>query len=140
MVDMHSENAAVNEEDILYSDVMYDVTQFLNKFDIGYNGKPRLLPGNLMEGRLRHIYEELREYSTAALNGDKAAMYDALIDSIYLLVGNIILHGFDFYEGWDRVHAANISKERLSSKDGMKQGIIKPPGWEAPDLRDLVGE
>lgn len=49
-----------------------------------------------------------------------------------------------FPVAWDRVHAANMAKERASSaadsKHGSAQDIIKPTGWNAPDHRDLFEE
>lgn len=51
------------------------------------------------------------------------------------------LNRWKFDEAWDRVHAANMAKERATSADQSKHGsaqdIIKPEGWTAPDHRDL---
>lgn len=51
------------------------------------------------------------------------------------------LNRWDFPEAWDRVHKANMAKERATcaedSKHGSAQDIIKPEGWTAPDHRDL---
>ena len=47
----------------------------------------------------------------------------------------------NFQEAWDRVHAANMAKERgnpKTSKYGSGFDIVKPEGWTAPDLSDLV--
>lgn len=51
------------------------------------------------------------------------------------------LNRWKFAAAWDRVHAANMAKERATcaedSKHGSAQDIIKPEGWTAPDHRDL---
>jgi predicted HAD superfamily Cof-like phosphohydrolase len=50
--------------------------------------------------------------------------------------------GWDFEEGWRRVHAANMAKVRAERPGDSKRGstfdVVKPEGWTAPDLSDLV--
>jgi predicted HAD superfamily Cof-like phosphohydrolase len=72
----------------------------------------------------------------------RAEMFDALIDLIYIALGTIHLHGWNFNEGWRRVHDANMRKV-LSSKEnpgkyGAKIDVVKPANWIAPDLKDLA--
>ena len=63
----------------------------------------------------------------------------------FWLVASILqwcgLNRWKFAEAWNRVHAANMAKERATcaedSKHGSAQDIIKPEGWTAPDHRDL---
>lgn len=64
------------------------------------------------------------------------------------LISNLLqwssLNRWNFPAAWDRVHAANMAKERAASaadsKHGSAQDIIKPAGWTAPDHRDLFEE
>jgi len=60
------------------------------------------------------------------------------------IVDHSFLCGLDFVEAWDRVHRANMSKVRAEkagdSKRGSKFDVVKPSGWTAPDLTDLVGD
>jgi len=52
-----------------------------------------------------------------------------------------IIRGWNFDAGWNRVHAANISKVRAVDKSGKRKStwdVVKPEGWVAPDLSDLV--
>lgn len=49
-----------------------------------------------------------------------------------------------FREAWDRVHRANMAKVRAERASDSKRGssfdVVKPEGWQAPDLGDLVNE
>lgn len=69
--------------------------------------------------------------------------FDALIDLAYVVLGTAHLQGFDFEEGWRRVHAANMSKVRARRKSDSKRkskfDVVKPEGWQAPVLTDLIG-
>lgn len=52
-------------------------------------------------------------------------------------------NGWPFREGWELVHAANMRKEPAkgdgsNSKRGSPYDVIKPPGWDPPDLSGLV--
>ena len=77
---------------------------------------------------------------------------DALVDLTYVVTGTALFHGFGnrhsegrtiFGEAWHRVHQANMRKMRAShasqSKRGTSFDVIKPEGWIAPKLLDLVG-
>lgn len=50
--------------------------------------------------------------------------------------------GFNFREAWRRVHEANMGKVRARRAQDSTRGsvfdVVKPPGWVAPDLSDLV--
>lgn len=60
------------------------------------------------------------------------------------IVDHAFLCGLDFVTAWQRVHDANMRKKRAEKESDSKRGsrfdVIKPEGWVAPDLRDLVGE
>lgn len=138
-----------------------DIKEFHEKFELEYDGKPRILEPELGQFRIRFLQEELEEYVEAVNNayanivhqamfgsGEVAPnmelMLDALIDLAYVLFGAVYLHGLheQFAEGWRRVHSANMKKERAPSADASKRGskydVIKPAGWKAPSLLDLV--
>ena len=80
---------------------------------------------------------------------------DALVDLQYVLSGTARFHGFAqhrydgllgqrmrvFDSAWFRVHRANMAKVRgtmETSKRGTKFDVVKPVGWKAPELEDLV--
>lgn len=92
--------------------------------------------------RLRHMREELAELHKALSTGDVAAQVDALVDLEYLILGTAISMGIrdaDWVACELAVHAANMRKERLfNDPTGHKQGIIKPEGWQAPNLEAIL--
>lgn len=124
-------------------DPFLDVVNFHRKFQIQYIGPPRKkLDPKLNRFRDERLKEELREHLESK---DPAKRFDGLLDLIYIAMGTIHLHGWDFYTGWSRVHMANMAKVRGEGHEG-KYGsdgvhvvdIIKPLGWRAPRLEDLV--
>lgn len=131
-------------------DPVQDIEDFHKKFEQAYEGGPRVLPKDIQEFRSKFMREELDEYEAAVDDlsevgentADMALAFDALIDLVYVALGTAHLHGFDFREGWRRVHAANMSKVLAKSADESKRGyaldVVKPVGWLPPDHSDLV--
>ena len=118
------------------------VKAFHEKFEVGYDGPPRALESKEMIFRLTAMNEELVEYMVAVQKDDLEGQFDALIDLIYFAMGTAYLQGFDFNEGMSRVQEANMAKvlagSAEDSKRGFKRDVVKPEGWTAPDLGDLV--
>lgn len=116
-----------------------DMRQFHQRFGLEYTGSPRWLPEEISNFRYKFLEEELEEYARARTH-EKA--FDALIDLVYVAIGTSYLHGFPFQKGWQRVHAANMKKVRATRPDDSLRGssfdVVKPNGWTAPDLSDLV--
>ena len=118
-----------------------DIKNFMEKFGIDYDGFPRELPGDLSKFRIDFMQEELLEYELASEVGDIEGQFDALIDLVYVAIGTAHFHGFPFTEGWDLVHAANMTKvrgTRETSKRNSPYDIIKPEGWRSPDLWPIL--
>lgn len=124
-------------------DMYADVSAFHEKFKIAYHGRATFLTEEQNRFRNLRLDEELREYMEATTLQDK---FDALIDLIYIALGNAHMHGFTrFNEGWQRVHEKNMEKEPCHSKNLGKYGklgdgmdIVKPEGWTPPILIDLI--
>lgn len=136
-----------------------DVTEFHEKFGIDYKGKPRELSDDILDFRHKRLLEEVSEIEEAMMLLDRGISFldqsriveglekklDGLVDLVYIALGTAHLHGFDFDAAWQRVHAANMAK--ASARDFMHlskyknpNDVIKPPGWQPPDLRDLVSD
>ncbi len=119
-----------------------NIAAFHEKFGLPYDGGPRSLDPEMQVFRIRTMHEELHEYETAVRDGDLAQQFDALIDLTYFVLGTAYLQGFPFRRGWLRVHAANMAKVRATAdvpgKRNSKLDVVKPKGWAAPDLSDLV--
>ncbi|TXH19128.1 MAG: hypothetical protein E6R03_01060 [Hyphomicrobiaceae bacterium] len=137
-----------------------DIRKFHEKFGLSYDGLPRTLPHDLEAFRIKFMREELEEYISAASDRELQRMehgrntplalaevrekqLDALVDLVYVALGTAYLQGFDFDRAWNRVHRANMSKVRATKKTAGKRGapkfdVVKPAGWKAPQLKDLV--
>ena len=119
-----------------------DIAAFHEKFGLAYTGGPRELPASLAFFRAQFLVEELNEYTEGLKSGDLEQQLDALVDLVYVAIGTAYLQGFDFDEAWRRVHAANMAKIRTmraaDSKRGSTWDVVKPEGWQPPDLSDLV--
>jgi len=93
-----------------------------------------------LEFRIGCLQEELDELK-AAKNGDDAV--DALIDLSVFAIGTLDLFGIDAEMAWNRVYAANISKEvGIKAARPNPLGLpdlVKPEGWTAPTHKDNVG-
>jgi predicted HAD superfamily Cof-like phosphohydrolase len=119
------------------------IKEFHTKFGLEYTGKPRTLSRDLRNFRMEFMEEELAEYAVAAAHHKQLhSELDALVDLVYVALGTAYLQGFDFNEAFKRVHEANMKKVRASSLTDSKRGsiydVVKPEGWAAPDLSDLV--
>lgn len=96
------------------------------------------------------LEEEVLEYRThlemtliAPTIEDSEGMLDALADIVYFAVGIAIERGWDFEEAFRRVHEANMAKELAGASANKRQSptdLIKPHGWKAASMRDLVEE
>ncbi len=125
--------------------IMDDITDFVQKFKLP---KYRTMVYDkdreeMREFRHQFLLEEMQEYLTAYHAGNEAGMLDAFVDMIYITGGTCIAEGWNMEQAWDRVHAANMLKKRVTDTAGGKRNskfdVVKPIGWQHPDLGDLVG-
>lgn len=114
-------------------DIFADVIRFHQKRGQVYDGPPRNLPLAESLERISRKIEEFAEMLKAYCKDDREEILDGLIDLVYYSVGTCYLHGFNFDEAWRRVQAANMAKNRPEPGNSSK-----PPGWEPPNLKDLV--
>lgn len=122
-------------------DVFKDVQRFHEHFGIGYEGPVRVLEPDLDKFRREFIREETKEFEDAETD---ALRIDAICDLMYVLVGYAYLRGWNLRTAWQRVHGANMAKV-LNDADNTSvrevthaTDIVKPPGWVAPKMDDLV--
>lgn len=89
--------------------------------------------------RIVAMQEELDEYIDAETKEDEL---DALIDLIIFALGTAERQGMldVFEEGFARVMRANCTKEigKNAKRNNFSVDLIKPQGWQAPVLTDLV--
>jgi predicted HAD superfamily Cof-like phosphohydrolase len=161
--DMVSKGLHIRDHD--FPDLLGDVNAFHAKFGQEYLGKPRMLPDDLHDFRVKFHDEETHEYrdeyprlTDAVERKDRRDILnalelqlDALCDAIWVVLGTADLQFGRkvFFEAWKRVVVANMAKVRVEiAEDGTRNSeetgrsakfdIGKPPGWTAPDHRDLV--
>lgn len=87
--------------------------------------------------RYRMVNEEMQELHDAMSEGDKVKILDALVDIVYFAVGTAVQLDMEFMPAFVRVHNANMQKVRAYTERSAVD-LVKPPGWKAPDLSDLV--
>jgi predicted HAD superfamily Cof-like phosphohydrolase len=112
------------------------------KFELANTTGPTHLTDEEKLFRARAMQEELNEIRAACLIGDLEQYFDGIIDLVYVALGAAYLAGLPFEEGFRRVHEANMKKVRAITAEDSKRGstydIVKPAGWEAPVLDDLL--
>lgn len=126
----------------------WDVGEFHKKFGLDKANliedmHPRSVSPEVMDFRIKFMYEELKEFEDAYHAGDEAGMFDALIDLTYVAMGTSHLRGYPWRLGWDAVQTANMAKVRAQadgsdSARGSSFDVVKPPGWIPPDIQGLL--
>jgi predicted HAD superfamily Cof-like phosphohydrolase len=124
-------------------DLIEDVRAFGERYGLPLSNTPHLLAPEDWEYRENFLREELAETVKAYYSNDLAEVADGLIDLIYVAIGTLQLMGIPIAAGWREVQRANMSKHRVSRKEDSKRGhtwdIVKPPGWEPPDWKMVLG-
>ena len=101
----------------------------------------------LMDFRLKLIFEEIQELATAALDVDEAEdinetnilmqkLLKEMCDLVYVIKGMAVSFGMDFDQAFKLVHKSNMSKlPLLKDADGKVQ---KGLNYQPPILEGLV--
>ena len=123
-------------------DMFQMVADFHKKFGLEPTSQPDFPVEQIWNLKNVHMQEELDELRAAAINGDLEEYFDGLIDLVYVALGAAYLAGLPFEQGFLRVHQANMTKVRAlrssDSKRGSTYDIVKPAGFVAPMLTDLI--
>ena len=131
-------------EDMDKDTLIKDIDQFHKKFKFEKNDKVGIPENNeLVNFRTSFLIEELAEYTQAITKGDSAAALDALVDIVYIALGTAWLFNLPFEKAWNEVQKANMSKVRTKSKSkkrGTSFDVVKPKGWQAPDIEQIIEE
>lgn len=124
--------------------MLNDIHQFHTHFKLPRPNAPSLLTPELKDFRIRFMQEELDEFIVAHNKQDLAGCLDALVDLVYVALGTAWLMNLPFDKAWTAVQKANMSKVRAErpgdSKRGTSFDVIKPPGWQAPDIQAVIDE
>jgi predicted HAD superfamily Cof-like phosphohydrolase len=87
--------------------------------------------------------EEWKELQVALESKDRVEQLDALLDFIVVTTGAIHSGGFDGEGGWKevmRTNFAKIDKETGKVRKREDGKVLKPVGWEPPNLKPFVKE
>ena len=137
MTDIHM----FDEED---DKLLKDIDSFHKKFKFEKNDNVGIPDDNeLVNFRTSFLMEELAEYTNAITKKDSAAALDALVDIVYIALGTAWLFNLPFEKAWNEVQKANMSKIRTKSKSkkrGTSFDVVKPKGWIAPDIEQIIEE
>lgn len=83
------------------------------------------------------IAEEFTELNAAVAQQDQVEQLDALIDILVVTIGAIHSAGFDAEGAWKEVMKTNFAKiDKETGKVRKREDgkVLKPVGWEAPEL------
>ncbi|NBP56390.1 hypothetical protein EBU71_07635 [bacterium] len=92
---------------------------------------------------LKLIEEEAEELNQAIINHNKVEMLDALIDMLVVTIGAIHSMGADAEGAWKEVMRTNFAKiDKDTGKVRKREDgkVLKPVGWEPPNLKPYVSK
>lgn len=87
------------------------------------------------------IREETQELQEAVDANDKVEILDALIDIIVVTVGAINSMGANGEAAWNEVMRTNFAKIDIETGKVRKREdgkVLKPDGWQPPNLENFV--
>ena len=87
------------------------------------------------------IEEEFKELQVAVNNSDQVETLDALIDILVVTIGSIHSMGADAEGAWKEVMSTNFAKiDKDTGKVRKREDgkVLKPVGWEPPNLKPFV--
>ena len=90
---------------------------------------------------IKLIDEEVGELHQAVLANDEVEQLDALIDILVVTIGAIHSAGFDAEAAWKEVMRTNFAKiDHETGKVRKREDgkVLKPLGWEPPNLKEFV--
>lgn len=90
---------------------------------------------------LKLIEEEAEELNQAIINRDRTEMLDALIDILVVTIGAIHSMGADAEGAWKEVMKTNFAKiDKETGKVRKREDgkVLKPLGWEPPNLKPFL--
>lgn len=92
---------------------------------------------------LTAMYEELNEFTVANNCSNVGEALDAMIDLIYFALGRCYEMGItieQFEKCWNVVQEKNMAKKRGTKNRGTDQDAMKPEGWQAADLGEILND
>ena len=111
-----------------------EVKKFQKAFGHPYSDKPTLLTYERALKRYKWMLEEINEFLEASKNQDIVEQADAMIDTMYFALGNLVEMGVKPDKLFYIVQEANMSKLFSDGKPHYNEmgKVIKPDGWQDP--------
>lgn len=110
--------------------VYHDVKTFMEAAD-------QLPAGDHDDLYIKLIEEEYTELLEARASKDSIEEGDACLDLIWVLVGHMVMKGWDVVGAWEEVARSNRAKiDPLTGKMNRRADgkALKPEGWTPPNL------
>jgi len=89
------------------------------------------------------VYEELQEWSEATAHDNEVEEFDAVLDTLVVLIGYGLSRGWPMVEGWQEVMQSNLAKIDPTTGQVRRRAdgkILKSEGWREPDLEGVLDE
>jgi predicted HAD superfamily Cof-like phosphohydrolase len=119
------------------SNLFRDQEKFMKACDQTVNGPA----GPQFDMYCALIEEEHKELKQALADNDDVEVLDALIDILVVTIGAIHSAGFDAEGAWKEVMSTNfakINKETGKVRKREDGKVLKPQGWEPPNLKPFL--
>jgi len=87
------------------------------------------------------IDEEFKELGVAINDADRVETLDALIDIVVVTIGALHSMGADVEGAWKEVMSTNFAKiDKETGKVRKREDgkVLKPVGWEPPNLKPFI--
>ena len=127
----------------IWSQVMRTAFENLIEFERACGHRLSIGPPAIPDGKTRQlrrdlIREEQEELDAAIVAGDLEEIADALGDLIYVCLGTAVRFGIDIVPVWNAIQKANMTKVGPGSTRGPNGKLLKPPGFEHPDIGAIL--
>lgn len=133
-------------------DQIIQLEKFQKAFNSTFSTEPRLLPAEDWKLRVKLSQEELDEYKQACEDEDLTEVFDAILDRLFLALGDAVSHGLQgvLLAGFNEVVRSNMSKLNSDGKpviNGVNcifdptrpfNKIMKSDLYSAPDLKQFL--
>lgn len=112
------------------------VRDFHNKYNCFSQTRPKHVPDEIRDVRIRLLREEVDELIEAMEYGRLSDIAKEIGDVVYVAVGIAIAYGLPFSKVFLKVHRSNMTKtgEKFNGK------ITKGSDYVPPDLSELDGD
>lgn len=114
------------------------VREFMLKFGFPAHNHPGVINDKDFLFRYQLCLEEIEELLQSHRAKNIIGIADALADLLYVTYGLAHYYGIPIDDVFEEVHRANMEKVRGVGKRESEIDVVKPGGWQEPDLRRVI--